>query len=90
VLTANDDKAANITPSFVVSVPVRVYVAYDTRITPIPTWLSSWVNTARVLVDNAPVQRKLYSRDFDAGSTVTLGPNQGGNNGMYSVVLVPR
>ncbi len=91
ILTANDDRGAAVSPGFTVNRNVTVYVAYDPRIAPVASWLSTWTdtNTFVRLSDSYEPRRRLYRKDFAAGS-VTLGPNAGAGLGMYSVVVVPR
>ena len=52
IQTANDDKAATNAAflSFTVNQPVSVYVAHDVRLTPKPSWLSTFTDTGTNLV----------------------------------------
>ncbi len=85
--TANDDKAASGTNflSFEVNQPVSVYIAYDSRIPTLPSWLSGWTATGAQITDTDTV-RDLYRKDFPAG-TITLGGNDGAAYSMYTVIV---
>ncbi|WNM61273.1 Ig-like domain-containing protein [Candidatus Nitrospira neomarina] len=90
IQTANNDKAATTTAflRFTVNQPVSVTVAYDVRLTPKPSWLSSFTDTGKNLVTSDTTLR-LYARAFPAG-TITLGGNaSGGDGSMYSVIVQP-
>ena len=92
IQTANNDKnrtEANFL-TFSVNQGVTVYVAYDSRATSLPGWLSGWANTGSSL-SNTDVPLNLHSQDFSAG-TITLGgnkaPSASGAGSNYSVVIV--
>ncbi|MDR4460499.1 MAG: Ig-like domain-containing protein [Nitrospirales bacterium] len=90
IQTANNDKAATTATflAFTVNQPVAVSVAYDVRLTPKPSWLSSFTDTGKNLV-TSDTTLHLYARAFPAG-TITLGGNAGGGSGsMYSVIVQP-
>ena len=91
IQTANNDKAATtaVFLRFTVNQPVSVTVAYDVRLTPIPSWLNSFTDTGKNLV-TSDTTLHLYARAFPAG-TITLGGNaSGGSSGsMYSVIVQP-
>ncbi|WNM61274.1 FG-GAP-like repeat-containing protein [Candidatus Nitrospira neomarina] len=90
IQTANNDKAATTAAflRFTVNQPVSVTVAYDVRLTPKPSWLSSFTDTGKNLVTSDTTLR-LYARAFPAG-TITLGGNaSGGGGSMYSVIVQP-
>jgi hypothetical protein len=91
IQTANDDKAATGSHflSFAVDQPVMVYVAYDSRITSKPVWLSAFTNTGQDLgVSQHGNPFRLFAKAFPAG-TITLGGNTGGFS-MYSVMVQPQ
>ncbi|WP_447964756.1 PKD domain-containing protein [Nitrospira sp. Ecomares 2.1] len=91
IRTANNDKAATNADflSFTVTQPVSVSVAHDLRITPKPTWLSTFTDTGVNLVTSDTTLR-LFARSFPAG-TITLGGNASvGNGSMYSVIVQPQ
>ncbi|WNM59121.1 FG-GAP-like repeat-containing protein [Candidatus Nitrospira allomarina] len=90
IQTANNDKAATTAAflRFTVNQPVSVTVAYDVRLTPKPSWLSSFTDTGKNLV-TSDTTLHLYARAFPAG-TITLGGNaSGGSGSMYSVIVQP-
>jgi hypothetical protein len=93
IQNANADKQ-NTNPNFLkftVGQPVTVFVAYDSRITAKPAWLSTWTDTGQDLgVTGHVTPFDLYEKNFPAGP-VTLGGN-GGNGGssMYSVIVKPQ
>jgi hypothetical protein len=84
--TGNDDKSKSADPfvSFTIPEPKAVFVAYDMRITPLPTWLQTWQSTA-FEITGTDYPLRLYRKDFEAGA-VNLGGNEYGNS-MYIVVL---
>lgn len=70
--------------SFNLSVVADVYVAFDSRITSIPTWLSLWESTGTefAIEGNRYI---IYKKYFPAGP-VSIGGNYGDSNAsMYSV-----
>ncbi len=89
LLTANDDKLSQSDPflRFVVNQPVRVYVAYDRRVSHRPSWLADWTDTGSDLVTQ-DTSFGLLLKKFDAG-LVELGPNACPADGcsMYTVVV---
>ena len=90
IQTANNDKAATTAAflRFTVNQPVSVTVGYDVRLTPKPSWLSTFTDTGKNLV-TSDTTLHLFARTFPAG-TITLGGNAGGGSGsMYSVIVQP-
>jgi len=85
--TANDDKYSTSVNaiSFDVNVDVTVYVVYAAAISTPAAWLDSWVETGTqwTTTDRA---LNVYAKDFQAG-TVVLGGNEQGYS-MYSVAVV--
>ncbi|HEU0021249.1 MAG TPA: Ig-like domain-containing protein, partial [Dehalococcoidia bacterium] len=92
IQTANDDKKATQQNflSFSVNQDVTVYVAYDSRASGLPGWLSGWTDVGQIL-DSTDVALDLYSRDFAAGP-ITLGGNlasgAAGASSSYTVVII--
>jgi hypothetical protein len=92
VRTANDDKEATQEKflSFTVSQDVTVYVAYDSRASDLPGWLSGWTDVGQIL-NNSDVALDLYSKDFVAGP-ISLGGNLAsgarGAASNYTLVIV--
>ena len=90
IQTANNDKTATTAAflGFTVNQPVSVSVAYDVRLTPKPSWLSTFTDTGKNLV-TSDTTLHLLARSFPAG-TITLGGNASvGSGSMYSVIVQP-
>ena len=91
IQTANDDKNANQASflSFSVNQNVTVFVAYDSRASSLPNWLTSWTATGEIL-GTSDVPLSLYSRSFSGGS-VSLGGNlaagASGAGSNYSIMV---
>jgi hypothetical protein len=91
IMTANDDKwlTDEAFLSFDVTEDVIIYVAYDSRASSVPNWLSSWTDTGRtIFTTDAP--RRIYEKEFTQG-TVILGANYAsgvsGSGSKYSVII---
>lgn len=72
--------------SFVVNIPVTIYIAHDNQITNKPAWLLSWTDTGVDMVG-----RSIFSKDFGSG-TITLGGNTADGvdaGSMYMVLIEP-
>jgi hypothetical protein len=89
IVTENDDKNQKDAHwlSFKVNVSVSVLVGFDTSISPIPKWLTSWTNTGEHLITSDDSPLVLYQKIFPAGDIV-LGANEGSDQGSMYVVLV--
>ncbi|MGH9338282.1 MAG: DUF6298 domain-containing protein, partial [Acidobacteriota bacterium] len=90
IRTANDSKTYTgaTLATFKVTQAAAVYVGHYDAITPKPSWLSTWTDSGLNLVGtNAQPVQSLFKKTFAANATVTLGPNQGGPIGMYTVVV---
>lgn len=61
--------------AFTANGDITVYVAYDSRMTAAPAWVSGWKNTGLTVTHSDNVIFNLYSKDFKSGETVTLGSN---------------
>ncbi|WP_199613965.1 OmpL47-type beta-barrel domain-containing protein [Paenibacillus alkalitolerans] len=76
--------------SFYLAADADVYVAYDSRITTPPQWLtSSYEDTGLVIEDDQPVQFKLYKKNYSAASFVVMGPNNNTSRMNYFVIIKP-
>lgn len=76
ILTACDSKySSSDLASFDAAEDITVYVALDSRVEAVPEWLSGWNRTALTAKSSNDVEFVLYSMDFAAGETVTLGAN---------------
>jgi len=88
IQTANDAKreiGPNRFLSFSVSQPAEVCVAYDARITTLPTWLSQWTFDGSAWMQTADTRLNLHCRSFQPG-VVELGGNEFGKS-MYLVLV---
>ena len=93
IKTANDDKsqADENFLTFSISQDATGYVAYDTRATSLPDWLSGWTDTGEIL-GTTDVSLRLYTMVFPAGTVSlggTLAPGASGAESNYSVSMVP-
>lgn len=66
---------------------MTVFVAVDTRVTPLPTWLRDWNNTGTSLSTSNDLTMTVYSRTLDAGETLILGTDGGLIESVNYVVL---
>ena len=65
-----------------------VYIALDTRVANIPAWMSDYTDTGSTVGISNDVVFKVYSKNFSAGESVTLGTNgQSGNTVNYTVFV---
>ena len=88
--TANNDKSStsDSTISFDVNRQVMVFIAFDVRISPVPVWLSVWIDTG--MNANSSIDLfNIYSKDFSAGN-IALGGNYGTKKSMYSVIVLEQ
>ncbi len=76
IRTACDSKftASNL-GVFTAGADISVYVAIDSRVTSLPSWLSDWENTGLTCTSDNTVTYSVYKKDFANGETVTLGEN---------------
>ena len=90
IKTACDDKGSRGTRFLVFKVnrDVRVYIAYDDRITELPLWLRIWEPTGDTL-RSSTVTYNLFQKDFPAG-WVELGGAYAWGDAMYSVLILPK
>ncbi len=81
IITPNDDRDRTDASGYVTfTMPYAgtVYVAYDSRATRVPNWLSGFINTGDVLKTSLSSQPslKVYSRNYSKGSIVNFGGNK--------------
>ena len=91
IRTACDSKAfTSELASFTAKSDISVYVGLDSRVTDIPSWLSSWTKTGETLSGDNSVTFNLYKKDFKSGSVISLGEN-GLSSGTvnYTVIITP-
>jgi len=96
IKTANDDKSDSSEDyiQFDLTVAADLYIAYDSRATSLPNWMSEFTATGEDLevtdFDANPLQ--LYAKAFDAGHVVlggNMAPPAAGANTNYIVLAVP-
>lgn len=76
ILTACDSKSyEGDLGTFTAGADEIVYIAMDTRVSSLPAWLSSYTDTGMQITLSNDVVFHLYSKEFAAGDTVTLGTN---------------
>lgn len=76
--------------SFFLAADADVYVAYDSRITTEPEWLTAnYEDTGETIADSQPVVYKLYKKRYAAGSHVVMGSNNNTSKCPYFVILKP-
>jgi len=65
---------------------VTVYIGYDARISPLPTWLADWTATSDAII-TGDTTLNVYKKNFPAG-IVVLGGNQGtSGSSMYTAFV---
>ncbi len=76
IRTACDSKnSTSDLATFITGADVTVYIAIDSRVTTLPSWLSSWTNSGLTVQNSNSVTYNIYSMEYSAGETVTLGQN---------------
>ncbi|MET3849667.1 pectinesterase [Paenibacillus sp. OAE614] len=76
--------------SFYLAADADVYIAYDSRITTEPDWLTAnYEVTGETIADSQPVEYKLYKKRYPAGSHVVMGANNNTSKCPYFVILKP-
>ena len=76
ILTACDSKSSvGDAATFTAGADITVYIGLDARVTAVPAWMSDWTAVGQSAVGSNDVQFVLYSKNFSAGETVTLGEN---------------
>ena len=70
---------------------ISVYIAIDTRVNPVPEWLSQWDKTSLSVSSSNDVTFSVYKKNFSSGETVTLGSNgQSANCVNYFVMAAAK
>ena len=61
--------------SYIAGKDITAFVGLDTRVEPVPSWLSDWTKTDMTLADdgNPVVTYQIYMKDYKSGDKVTLG-----------------
>jgi hypothetical protein len=79
IKTRNNDKNATsaVFLTFTISQAATVYVAYDSRATRLPSWLSNGfeLTSMTIGVSEEMGHLNVYRKEFSAGTTVSLGGN---------------
>ena len=76
VQTACDSKnSADDLAKFAAAENMTVYVALDSRVTTVPTWLSLWEQTGFTIQNSKDVTYSLFKSDLKKGESLTLGSN---------------
>ncbi|MBR6618518.1 MAG: RICIN domain-containing protein [Oscillospiraceae bacterium] len=76
ILTGCDAKYnTNDLATFVAAKDATIYIAMDTRVTPLPSWMSGWTQTSMTAASSNEVTFQFYSKEVQAGEKVTLGQN---------------
>lgn len=92
IRTACDSKYYGGTlATLVAAQPITVYAAMDTRVDPLPAWLSGWAQTALTFDNSGEVSFRCYAKTASAGEAVELGTNgQSANCVNYVVFAVQQ
>jgi hypothetical protein len=100
VQAANDDKYVTANPHLTIQLggPATVYVAYDSRGTTMPAWLTgggyTLTSLSMVTTDGiGSLSRRVYRKDVPAGAVSFGGNSQApaaGAGSTYTVIAVPR
>ncbi len=76
ILTACDSKSLTDTAlTFKAGQDIDVYVAFDNRVNPLPSWIGDWEKTSLSVISSNEVTFIPYKKTFKAGETVTLSGN---------------
>lgn len=88
IRTACDSKNYTETlGSFTANADTDIYIAIDSRVNPIPDWLTQWEKTSLSFVSSNNVTFELYKKNFKKDENVTLGSNGQSANCVNYVVL---
>lgn len=91
IRAAADSKSfAGNVATFTTGAAVDVFVAVDTRVSPLPSWLSTYTSTGQTLVaqqGSFTQGYNVYKKAFANNVTVTLGAPQASAASMYTVFV---
>ncbi|WP_298481764.1 carbohydrate-binding protein [uncultured Ruminococcus sp.] len=88
IKTACDSKNYTDTlGTFTAGADISIYTALDTRVNPVPDWLSQWEKTSLSFISSNDVTFELYKKSVKEGETVTLGSNGQSANCVNYIVL---
>ena len=84
-------KYKGVEAEFTAGADITAFVGLDTRVEPVPEWLSDWVRTDLTLTDdgNPIVTYNVYQKDVKSGETVTLGELNMANTVNYVAMAKP-
>ncbi len=89
IRTACDSKSfTSVLASFTTKTDVFCYIALDTRVSTIPSWLNIWTKTGDTLTNDAGITFNIYEKKFDFNSTVELGSNEASSGVVNYIVFV--
>ena len=89
IRTANDDKLSTEPIRFHLNKKSVVYVVFDSRISPVPKWLSDWDKFDGQITNSRSDKYDIYYNEFSDGD-VELGVNGGtAEDNMYFVLIKP-
>ncbi|MBD3386600.1 hypothetical protein GF407_16975 [candidate division KSB1 bacterium] len=88
IVTANDHKTETGDDflRFTIQDEAEVYVGYDSRITTLPSWLSSWTDSG-LAINTTDTDYRCYRKHYPAGEVI-LGANEGGGSESMYMVMV--
>lgn len=90
IVTACDAKAVSgDQAAFTAADDITVYIGLDKRVTSVPSWMSGYTDTGLIAQNSNDVVYKIYSCNFLAGDTVTLGTN-GQSSGCVNYTVFVR
>lgn len=76
--------------TFTAGSDISVYVAIDSRVSPIPAWLESWQKADSGITSTGDLKFVVYKKDFKSGENAVLGMNGGsGDNTNYFILAKP-
>ena len=90
IMTACDAKTVSgDQASFTAAESLTAYIALDQRVASVPSWMSGYTDTGLIAKNSSDVVYKIYSCNFRAGDTVTLGTN-GQSSGCVNYTVFVR
>lgn len=88
IRTACDSKlSVSDLGEFTAGEDMTVYVAMDTRVNPLPSWLSDWTATEKTISTSNDLTMAVYQKPLNGGETLTLGTDGGLNESVNYIVL---
>lgn len=88
IRTACDSKNYTETlGTFTAGADIAIYIAMDSRVNPIPNWLSQWEKTSLSFASSNDVSFELYKKNVKEGENITLGSNEQSASCVNYIVL---